>query len=186
MDVEHASPAMPSAVARFALRASVPVLLALAPCTTPGVLHAQASRGAPAAGCASVAGPDTGATRPADASVPRADPTGTTLRILASVTADEVRFARSPVICVRLTGDAQLDSVRVVGRRNIASPVVANTTYRNVYVAVEILGRLNAECISARITGAAAADTGGSGGAAAQRCAALGVRPDAGTPRSPP
>jgi len=76
-----------------------------------------------------------------------------TVRLLASVQADEVRFASQPKICVKLRGDAQLDTVRVVARRNMRSPVTVGTTYRNVYVAVEILGHLNARCISARITG---------------------------------
>jgi hypothetical protein len=79
-----------------------------------------------------------------------------------------VQFARQPKICVKLSGDVRLDSVRVVGRRNLASPVVSGTTYRDIYVAVEILGHLNAECISARITGAAATGQG--------PCASLGVR----------
>ena len=38
--------------------------------------------------------------------------------------------------------------VRVVQRDNLPSPVVAGTTYRNVYVAVELVGRVNAECLS--------------------------------------
>ncbi|HEX3533426.1 MAG TPA: hypothetical protein VHT23_04335, partial [Gemmatimonadaceae bacterium] len=31
---------------------------------------------------------------------------------------------------------------------NLPSPVVAGTTYRNVYVAVELVGRLNGECLA--------------------------------------
>jgi hypothetical protein len=128
--------------------------------------------------CVRAVGPDSGivsgdAQRQRSAAL-RADTSHTTLRILASVTADEVRFVGSPKICVRLTGDAQLDSVRVLARRNLASPVVSNTTYRNVYVAVEILGRLNAECIASRITGTAADST------ATARCASLGVQGSAG------
>ena len=95
--------------------------------------------------------------------------TNPTVRLLASVHADEVRFAAQPRICVRLRGDAQLDSVHVVERRNIRSPVAVGTTYRDVYVAVEILGHLNAQCISARITGQPA--TGA--------CASLQVRDSA-------
>jgi hypothetical protein len=65
-----------------------------------------------------------------------------------------------------MRGDARLDSVRVVERRNIRSPVSVGTTYRNVYVAVEILGHLNARCIASRITGQQADST----------CASLGLR----------
>jgi hypothetical protein len=68
--------------------------------------------------------------------------------------------------------------VRVVGRRNLASPVVRGTTYRDIYVAVEILGHLNAECISARITGATPTAQG------AGPCASLGVRDSAAVRRS--
>lgn len=93
---------------------------------------------------------DSAARTGADSTRPAGNPT---LRLLASVQAEEVRFARQPKICVKLRGDASLDSVHVVARRNIRSPVSVGTTYRNVYVAVEILGHLNAQCISARITG---------------------------------
>ena len=135
--------------------------------------------------CVAATGPDVGAP-PAD-SVARgrdvmrkADSAQhTAVYLFAAVEAQEVRFVGQPKICVRLNGDVQLDSVRVVGRRNIASPVVSGTTYRDVYVAVEILGRLNADCISARITGAAAGAS--SGGA----CASLGVR-DSASGRRPP
>ena len=98
-----------------------------------------------------------------------------TLRLVASVQADEVRFARQPKICVKLRGDAQLDSVHVVARRNIRSPVTVGTTYRDVYVAVEILGHLNAQCISARLTGQQA------NGA----CASLDLRDSTSSARGP-
>jgi len=103
-------------------------------------------------------------------------PTNPTVRLVASVQADEVRFARQPKICVKLRGDAKLDSVHVVARRNIRSPVVVGTTYRDVYVAVEILGHLNAQCISARITGQPA------NGA----CASLDVRDSTSSARTTP
>ena len=124
-------------------------------------------------GCVAAAGPDTGIARagaplqPARRDSARAG-TQPTVVLLAAVQADEVRFDKQPKICVTLQGDVQLDSVRVTGRRNIASPVVRGTTYRDVYVSVEILGHLNAECISARITGAAPSTPGA--------CASLGIR----------
>jgi hypothetical protein len=60
--------------------------------------------------------------------------------ILASVTADEVRFSAQPRIRVRVCGD--LDSARIVARRNLPDPVIVGETYRNVYIAVELLGHL--------------------------------------------
>jgi hypothetical protein len=136
---------------------------------------ARGALGAPAA-CVRATGPDSGASTPDSAmrasAAPRvaADTTHTALRLFAAVEADEVRFDKQPKICVTLRGDVRLDSVRVVGRRNLASPVVQGTTYRDVYVAVEILGHLNAECISARITGTTP------NGPASATCASLGIR----------
>jgi hypothetical protein len=135
---------------------------------------ALAQAATPSTDCVAVAGPDEGtkpdSARPATTPTPRADTAHASVRLLASVEASEVTFAREPKICVRLNGDARLDSVHVVGRRNITSPVVSGTTYRNVYVAVEILGHLNAECIAARITRSAG------GGAGNQPCAGLDLR----------
>lgn len=165
MDVELPPPLMrPTSV--FS-RLVLPVVAAL----LGGAVAARAQAPADAA-CVSATGPDEpsratiDAARRADSS--RADTSHAAIRLLAAVSADEVRFARTPRICVRLSGDARLDSVHVVARRNLASPVVTGTTYRNVYVAVEIVGRLNAECIAARITGAAPADS-------TDRCAAIGA-----------
>ena len=101
------------------------------------------------------------------------------IRLIASVSANEIRFEKSPVVCVRLTGDAQLDSVHVLARKNLATPVVRGGTYRDVYVAVEILGRLNADCIAARITGAAVPATSPD---SASRCASLDARGVGGRP----
>ena len=66
--------------------------------------------------------------------------------LLVGVHADEVRFAKQPNLRVRLCWGG--DTVRVVQRDNLPSPVVAGTPYRNVYVAVELVGRVNAECLS--------------------------------------
>ncbi len=66
--------------------------------------------------------------------------------LLVGVHADQVRFAKQPNVRVRLCWGG--DTVRVVQRDNLPSPVVAGTTYRNVYVAVELVGRVNAECLS--------------------------------------
>lgn len=69
-----------------------------------------------------------------------------TIHLLVGVHADQVTFAKQPNVRVRLCFGG--DTLRVVQRTNIPSPVVAGTTYRNVYVAVELIGRLNAECLS--------------------------------------
>lgn len=68
----------------------------------------------------------------------------------ASASAREIRFAKQPRIRVRLCGGV-LDSVRVLERRNLPDPVQPGTTYRDVYIAVEILGHLNADCLAAKL-----------------------------------
>ena len=69
-----------------------------------------------------------------------------TVHLIVGVHADEVRFAKQPNVRVRLCWGG--DTLRVIQRQNLPSPVVAGTTYRNVYVAVELIGRVNAECLS--------------------------------------
>lgn len=170
MDVELAVDVMRIVRSAFALAAS-----SLAVIGGPRPAHAQNVTAAEPSACVAATGPDSGAGVP-DSAMRAAPRTArdtaqhTAVRLFAAVRADEVQFARQPKICVTLSGDVRLDSVRVVGRRNLASPVVSGTTYRDIYVAVEILGHLNAECISARITGAPA--TGQAGGP----CASIGVR----------
>jgi hypothetical protein len=66
--------------------------------------------------------------------------------LLVGVHADQVRFGSQPHVRVRLCWGG--DTVRVVQRDNLPSPVVAGTTYRNVYIAVELIGRVNAECLA--------------------------------------
>jgi len=115
---------------------------------------------------------DTGSVRiSADSSTSRA-----AVVIFAAASAREVTFAKSPEIRVRLCGG--LDSLHVIERRNLPNPVVAGRTYRDVYVAVEIFGRLNADCIVASLTGAPRDSTG-------QRnaCASLDI---SGTRTKPP
>jgi hypothetical protein len=155
--------------------------------TTAGAQVRATDRAEPSA-CVAATGPDLAApgadsaarVRNARAAVGQGDSAQhTAVYLFAAVEAQEVRFVGQPKICVRLNGDVQLDSVRVVGRRNITSPVVSGTTYRNVYVAVEILGRLSADCISARITGVAAGATAGGS------CASLGLRDSASVRRDP-
>lgn len=71
--------------------------------------------------------------------------------IQAEVSAREVRFASQPTIKVTLAYGT-VDSVRVIERHNLPDPVQPGVTYRDVRVAVEILGHINAQCLSARIT----------------------------------
>jgi len=69
--------------------------------------------------------------------------------LLVGIHADEVRFGSQPHVRVRLCWGG--DTLRVVQRDNLPSPVVPGTTYRNVYIAVELLGRINAECLAEKI-----------------------------------
>jgi hypothetical protein len=92
-----------------------------------------------------------------------------TIVLIAEASAREVRFAAQPRIVVRLCG-AVTDSVRVIERRNLPEVVQPGTTYRDVYIAVEIMGHLDAQCLARRI-GVAPRDS-----AATDDCAALGIR----------
>ena len=111
--------------------------------------------------------------------------------LLVGVHADEVRFASQPRVRVRLCWGG--DTVRVVQRDNLPSPIVPGTTYRNVYIAVELLGRINAECLAERIgVGAAspqnARPTNPAAGAptSAASCAFLGGTAATGTQNTRP
>lgn len=111
--------------------------------------------------------------------------------LFVGVHADEVRFAKQPNIRVRLCWGG--DTLRVVQRTNLPSPVVAGTTYRNVYVAVELIGRLNGECLANAIgvgpqqTPRTAAGQSVSTQRSASNCAFLGGTAGAGqaSPRPP-
>jgi hypothetical protein len=103
-----------------------------------------------------------------------------TIILYAEASAREVRFAAQPRIVVRLCG-ALSDSIRVVERRNLPERVQPGVTYRDVFVAVEIIGRLNAECLAQRITRERPEAPG-------DNCASLGIRDSAGAnpARRPP
>jgi hypothetical protein len=102
--------------------------------------------------------------------------------LCASVSAREVRFATQPQISVRLSG-ALGDSVHVLERRNLPRPVGAGTTYRDVFVAVEILGHLAQSC--APDSSAAADSTRGA--ISPSLCASIRVADSVATPsRTPP
>jgi hypothetical protein len=153
----------------------------------PAVVHAQqadtavfAARLADTSACAGYVVPtssgaarDTSRPAPANNSVQAGR--GPAIILRASATAREVRFATEPRIMVRMCGGV-VDSVRVLERRNLPDPVQPGTTYRDVYIAVEVLGHLHAQCLASRLDsienrrerGACAAlqlrDTSGSGG----------------------
>jgi hypothetical protein len=102
---------------------------------------------------------------------------GPAIVLLAAASAREVRFAKQPQIAVRLCGGV-LDSVRVLERRNLPDPVQPGVTYRDVYISIEILGHLNAQCLAGRIT---RTDTGSAG-----PCASLQMRDSVTSPRRAP
>jgi hypothetical protein len=112
--------------------------------------------------------------------------------LLVGVHADQVTFASQPHVRVRLCWGG--DTLRVVQRDNLPSPVVPGTTYRNVYVAVELLGRINAECLAERLGVRNAPQPGQPASAAASvvsptsasQCAFLGGTAGAGTQPRPP
>lgn len=112
--------------------------------------------------------------------------------LLIGVHADQVTFASQPHVRVRLCFGG--DTIRVVQRDNLPSPVVAGTTYRNVYVAVELIGRVNAECLADRLGVRSSAQssqanpTAPSAGAptAASQCAFLGGSAGAGAQNARP
>ena len=115
-------------------------------------------------------GADTVARPPAardSAAAPRQLSASPDIILRASVSARELRFGSQPHVSVRLCGGT-VDSVRIVERRNLPTPVVAGTTYRNVYVAVEILGHLTGSCIANALIGGRAAPR------ESDPCAALG------------
>jgi hypothetical protein len=68
-----------------------------------------------------------------------------TIILCAGIGAREVHFATQPDIRVRLTGSLG-DSVRVLERRNLPKPVTAGSTYRDVYIAVELVAHLADSC----------------------------------------
>lgn len=69
--------------------------------------------------------------------------------LLVAFSADELRFNSQPDARIRFCWGG--DSLHVVERKNLPSPVVAGTTYRNVFIAAELRAYLNAECLSERL-----------------------------------
>lgn len=95
--------------------------------------------------------------------------------LYAAVSARELTFARQPEIRVQLCGG--LDSARVVERRNLPTPVVVGRAYRDVYVAVEIFGKLNADCVRAILASTPRDSTGQRNACASLDLGGAGRRP---------
>ena len=148
--------------------------------------HAQISTNPASQTCAGLLADDPAprVAAPADSARPRSDTLAASvggartgapdILLLASVQANEVRFATQPRVRVRLCWAG--DTLTVVQRDNIPTPIVAGTTYRNVFVAVELLGRLNAECLIDWISTRAPANRARSDSANSGSCAFLGAR----------
>jgi hypothetical protein len=94
-----------------------------------------------------------------------------------------VRFAKQPHVRVRLCWGG--DTLRVVQRDNLPSPIVVGTTYRNVYVAVELVGRLNGECL-ANVLGVGNPQAARATANSASSCAFLGGSAGAGSQQARP
>ena len=89
---------------------------------------------------------------PAQAAPPATDTSNrVAVVVFAEATAGSVTFRGQPQLQVRLLGG--LDSIHVLDRHNLPNPVVSGTTYRDVHVAVEIFGRVNADCIARTLAG---------------------------------
>ncbi|HET7464796.1 MAG TPA: hypothetical protein VFJ82_26370 [Longimicrobium sp.] len=135
------------------------IALLLAACAVPAAARAQAA----AAPCADSA---------------RADTAGALVVIRASVTAAEVTFRAQPDASARVDGCAA-PAVRVLERRNLPERVQPGVTYRDVHVAVEIVGRVEAACLAALAgdAGLAAALGGGACAPPARADTATGSPP---------
>lgn len=131
--------------------AVAPVALVASILLAPGELSAQAASNTDCFSQPRVRSDSASRTRSTADSGRLADRRGADVVLLASVSAREVRFQSQPQISVRLCGG--FDSVRVVERRNLPERVVPGVTYRDVYVSVEVLGHIYADCLRERLAG---------------------------------
>jgi hypothetical protein len=169
-DVEHSRFVFLHNEARMLKTYATLLYGALCICADPAFAQAQSGTVDDRATCAAILANDstigarigpglTDSTRRDTTTRPRADSAGfgiggartgpADVMLLVGVHADEVRFGSQPHVRVRLCWGG--DTLRVVQRDNLPSPVVPGTTYRNVYIAVELIGRVNAECLANRI-----------------------------------
>lgn len=98
--------------------------------------------------------------------------------IVASASIQELRFDRDPNARLRVLGCGEGEGLRVLERRNLPERIQPGVTYRDVYVSVRILGRLNAACIAAL-----AGDSTAARGVVPGSCVSIG---GGSAPRSPP
>ena len=150
--------------------------LAVDPCPAPPGTTQRASRDAT---------PDSARiTLPRDTAGADPDTRPIGIALLASASAASVTFAKQPEVRVRLCGG--IDSVRVVERRNLPERIVPGQTYRDVFIAVEILGRVDAACLAERIGVAPQPSAAVADSARARDCAGIAVGTGSGTSgRSP-
>ena len=152
---------------------------------------AQGTAGCPSPGAASPGAPtassDTGAGRPAG-TAGATQVAAPDVILYASFSARALRFNSLPRARVRFCWGDRGDSLRVIERRNLPSPVATGVTYRDVYVAVELRGHLNPECL---LGARSASDTAGAtiSPSLLSMCAATSLRPAVqrdSQPRAPP
>jgi hypothetical protein len=98
--------------------------------------------------------------------------------LLVGFSADELTFHSQPRASIRLCWGS--DSLHIIERRNLPSPVVAGTTYRNVYIAAELRAYLNPECMVQRL------GVGSPSAAADSSCATIGITTPSRAPVRPP
>jgi hypothetical protein len=67
------------------------------------------------------------------------------IEIVATASADQLRFDARPEVRVSFPGTGRRDSRQVTRRRNIDSPVQPGKTYRRVFVTTRIRSRLLAK-----------------------------------------
>jgi hypothetical protein len=159
----------------FTQLAALVLTLFLSPTKIAG---AQSSEALSCGATASVVRQSTDSARPPSGSAVSDSATDAAIILYAAASAREITFARQPNIRVRLCGG--LDSARIVERRNLPTPVVVGRVYRDVYIAVEVFGRLNAECVRALLTPTPVDSTGQRNACASLDIGGAGRRPPGG------
>jgi hypothetical protein len=74
--------------------------------------------------------------------MPHDDAHAADVAIVASATADELRFHAQPEVRTRFPGSGERDSGQTTARMNVDSPVEPWKTYRRVFAATRISSRL--------------------------------------------
>lgn len=118
----------------------IPTLLALSLALAPAALPAQSAP--PADACAALRAAVDSAL--SDSASAKPD-----VVVRASATIAELRFDAQPGAHVSFPACAPGDSLRVLERRNLPSPVQPGVTYRDVRVSVEIRASLASACAAA-------------------------------------